>query len=359
MKAMEPATHQRLLDDLAAGTQDRCAPFAVPAERYRDPAWLAREAPAFRAPQIVAASAALAPGASMPVDLPGVAAIVARAPDGTVRAFANACRHRATRLVDAPCTAKAYVCPYHGWTYALTGTLIHVPHPEAFPGCERRDLRPLPVAERHGLIWLGTGIDDFLAGLGPDLAALDLASCVVWRSSRTVRRCNWNLAVEAVLDGYHIRILHRDSIYRFFHDAASAAEPIGPHVRAVTRRRAETGPLHELGTPSYLIFPSTIVIEHPDFTSVMTLRPTAPDATLVEHAMLVPAARAGETEHWQKSWQLIDETVLQREDFGACEQIQRGLVATDELLFGGLESPIRWFHAELARACASAVPSVL
>jgi glycine betaine catabolism A len=342
------------------------APFTVPIARYRDAAWCARERAAlFRGPRIVAASASLGAGACAPIDRADVgAAIVARGPDGVARAFANACRHRGTRLVDAPCAAKALVCPYHGWTYDLTGALIHVPHLAAFPGLAPagRGLVPRPLVERHGLVWLGDDVDGYLGEIGADLAALALDRHVLWQRARGVRRCNWKLVIEAFLDGYHIRVLHRDSIYRFFLDAASVAEPAGPHVRAITGRRAlreapqdvSGADLRQLATPSLLLFPSTIFIEHPDFVSILTVAPLAPDLTDWDHMMLIPTERAGEAEHWTRSWSLIEEGVFQREDLWVCEQAQRGIDAgaTDEMLFGELESAVRWFHVALAAALA-------
>jgi phenylpropionate dioxygenase-like ring-hydroxylating dioxygenase large terminal subunit len=354
---MQRATHRRLIDKLRAGWRDDTLPFTVAADRYRDPAWLAREAKALSSPRIACASSALARGACVTVEqVDGLSALVVRDLDGTVRAFANSCRHRATRLVDAPCAIKAFVCPYHGWTYDLAGALIHLPHADAFAGCDHRDLRPLPAIERHGLVWLGADIDGFVGELAPDLDAIGFAGMVPWKSSTVRRRCNWKLVVEAFLDGYHIRQLHRDSIYRFFIDAASIAEPVGPHIRAVSSRRAlrqapddlDTADLHALGTPSYVIFPATIIICHPDFVSLISLTPVAADQTDVHHAMLVPTTRTAESDHWDKSWTLIDGGVIQREDLWACEQIQRGL--DDELLFGSLEAPIRWFHASLDRS---------
>jgi hypothetical protein len=94
--------------------------------------------------------------------------------------------------------------------------------------------------------------------------------------------------------------------------------------------------------------PVTVIV-HPDFVSLINLYPLAPDRTDYEHLMFVPADRAGEAEHWDKSWTLIEDGVFQREDLWACEQIQRGLTAgmTDELLFGELEAAVRWFHATI------------
>lgn len=377
---MERATHQRLLEQVRRGLGEGAmiarpgAPaLRVPAERYRSAARCEREREALfgglrdgvsvGAPRAIAAASSIAGGACVPVDAAGASVIVTRAPDGVVRGLANACRHRATRLVDAPCSSKALVCPYHGWTYDLRGTLIHVPHAEAFADGDRRDLAGLPVAERHGLIWLGADVAGYLGAIDDDLAALGLDEHVLWRSRRDTRRCNWKLVVEAFLDGYHIRVLHRDSIYRYFIDAASQAEPVGRHIRAVTARRAlreagelaEAGDLRVMGTPSYLVFPSTVIIVHPDFVSVITLHPVTAEQTEYEHFMLVPRDRAGEAAHWDRSWALIEEGVFQREDLWVCEQVQRGLAAgtTDALVFGELESAVRWFHAAIDDALAT------
>jgi glycine betaine catabolism A len=257
------------------------------------------------------------------------------------------------------------VCPYHAWTYDLAGKLVHVPHADAFAGIDldSRGLVPLAVTERHGLVWFGDDLDRYLGGLDADVAALGLDQHVMWQRATTTRRCNWKLVIEAFLDGYHIRVLHRDSVYRFFLDAASVAEREGPHIRAITGRRAlleapdelgamEIAELRQLATPSLLLFPSTVFVEHPDFLSIMTVHPLAPDVTAWDHMMLVPASRAGETEHWDRSWQLIEAGVFQREDLWVCEQAQRSIDAgaVDEMLFGSLESPARWFHAAIDAA---------
>lgn len=355
---MERSNFERMIGRLRRAAPPPAPVATVSADRYREPAVLAHElATVFRAPRIVAASSDLAAGACLPVDLPGASALLTRDADGTVHAFANACRHRGTRLVDAPCAAKAITCPYHAWTYDLTGSLVHVPHADAFAGLPQRDLVRKPVAERAGLIWLGANADTHAAELEPDLAALGFSEHVLYKRARTVHHCNWKLVIEAFLEGYHIRVLHRDSIYRFFLDALSIAEPVGPHVRGLTARRAlrdapPDADVRLLASPSFVIFPSTVIVVHPDFVSVLTVYPLAPNRTDWDHMMFVPAARASEDDHWAKSWRLIEETVFQREDLWVCEQIQRTIDAGDttELVFGALEEPIRWFHAALDAA---------
>ncbi len=357
---MERANHERLIERLRGGEAMSAAPFELTADRYLTAERLERERPLFALPRIATASSAIGRGAVAPYDEPGLSAILARGADGLLRAFTNACRHRGARLVDAPCAAKALVCPYHGWTYDLSGTLLHAPHAATFgAACEKRDLVELPVAERHGLVWLGGDPRAHLGGLDDDLAALGLAGHVVWKSSTVTRRCNWKLVMEAFLDGYHIRVLHRDTIYRFFLDAMSVAEPVGLHVRAVSGRRAlgEAPPslagldLRLLATPSFLVFPATTIVVHPDFVSILSLSPRAPEQTEWRHLMLVPAARAAEAEHWDRSWTLIEDGVFQREDLWVCERVQRGLEGGGGApLLGALELPIRWFHDAIDRA---------
>lgn len=109
--------------------------------------------------------------------------------------------------------------------------------------------------------------------------------------------------------------------------------------------------LRQLATPSYLVFPSTILILHPDYLSVVTATPLAPARALFTHWMLVPELphTPAEEAHWKKSFELIDEGVFEREDLFAVEAMQRGLAtgANESLLFGELEFPAAWFHDAL------------
>ena len=51
--------------------------------------------------------------------------LIVRGDDGAVRAFANFCRHRGHELLPCGASAQAgvIICPYHSWTYGLTGNL--------------------------------------------------------------------------------------------------------------------------------------------------------------------------------------------------------------------------------------------
>ncbi len=106
--------------------------MSLPGWLYYDPEFLEAEKRAFlrAAPQVVCHESEIAePGEWRSLEYLGESVIVIRGDDGDVRAFANVCRHRGSRLVDGTggC-AKVLTCPYHAWSYARDGRLVGVPH---------------------------------------------------------------------------------------------------------------------------------------------------------------------------------------------------------------------------------------
>jgi Rieske 2Fe-2S family protein len=335
----------------------------VPVAEYTTPARFEAERDAIfaRRPSVVAHRHELAEaGACLTVEVAGVPLVLVRGADGELRAFRNACRHRATELVaeQGPCRRKAFVCRYHGWTYDLSGRLIHVPHSEAFCGGDlaRGGLVPAYAGERHGLVWAGLEPFDLAAYLGPLDAELSEVKSEGWsvycRSSCEVRG-NWKLVTDAFLESYHIQRLHKDTLARFFVDSLAEAEPAGLHIRAAAARkrlveRDQGAPVRERMTPNYVLFPNAIFVLHPDYASLILLVPLAADLTRFVHVMAIAEAPKTDAEqaHWAKSFRLIDEGVLAAEDLAVIEAMQRGMRAGSDrtLLFGGLEHPALWLH---------------
>jgi phenylpropionate dioxygenase-like ring-hydroxylating dioxygenase large terminal subunit len=368
--------HARIVDLVrraVAGTRDSEPSLGerdgtVPVAHYLDPARLLRERERlFRGlPIPLAASAELAePGRTLVRELDGCSLLLVRAADGTARGFKNACRHRGTRLLQSDCQAKAYVCPYHGWTYGLDGALRHVPHERAFPQLVLADhgLVPVRVEERHGLLWVALSaeapaVTAHLGELDDELPALGLASHTVVQRVQTEQRGNWKMLMEAFLEGYHIRTLHRNTIYRFFLDARGMAERVGTHVRHASARRAAaevTGdpadcgrPLRELATYAYVLFPCTVLIFHPDWVSHIVVQPLAPDRFLWSHTQLVPEQPVSDEAraHFARSFDLIEGNVFQKEDLMVIAEMQAGLNtgANEVLTFGRLETWALWLH---------------
>ncbi|MEL6702259.1 MAG: Rieske (2Fe-2S) protein, partial [Pseudomonadota bacterium] len=73
-------------------------------------------------------------------ELAGESLFCIKGRDGTVRTFYNVCQHRAHQLVSGEGTTRLVVCPYHAWTYELTGQLRSGPNVKAVPGFDRSEI---------------------------------------------------------------------------------------------------------------------------------------------------------------------------------------------------------------------------
>jgi phenylpropionate dioxygenase-like ring-hydroxylating dioxygenase large terminal subunit len=347
----------------------------IPVERYFSAdVWQAEVDHLFRPlPLITAHSSEIAPGQVLANDGYGVPLLLARDAQGVLRAFLNVCRHRGMRLVEPTACAQSkasMVCPYHGWTYKLDGALRRIPHAEAFDPCPPggRELVALPCAERHGLVWVvpaadgALDLDAFLGGLNDELPFYEIEQLQIFRTIEAEYPANWKLIIDAFLEPYHIRVLHKDTIYPFFTDGITAAQRHGPHISSLVARRvaqewAAQAPceppqglreLRQLVTPSQVIFPNTITIFHPDYLSLITLYPVGPETLRWTHRMLIPKDKSTPdwTPHWEKTFSLIEKGVFQKEDIQCAVGIQQGLKtgANGFLTAGRVEQALGWFH---------------
>jgi glycine betaine catabolism A len=72
------------------------------------------------------------PGDYVVRDLAGESVFVTRNLEGELRGFYNVCSHRGTKFLDdtdvTGTVRKAFVCPYHAWTFDLNGRLVGTPN---------------------------------------------------------------------------------------------------------------------------------------------------------------------------------------------------------------------------------------
>jgi choline monooxygenase len=162
------------------------------------------------------------PGDALPVEIAGWPILLLRGADGEIRGFLNICRHRAMRVVTQPCKGSAsFTCPWHAWTYDLTGRLIATPklggerinQDASFP-TDGLALMPVRVGQWLDLIFVN--IDGKAPPLDQHLRPLedllrpyyDLTGLRRAEAWSTEYPGNWKVAVETTLDEYHIPFLH-------------------------------------------------------------------------------------------------------------------------------------------------------
>lgn len=379
---MERALELELLTELLAMAEPGPAAAApqdwlIPVEQYTCPKFYKAEQRALfqGLPLVVGHTSELKePGDFLTHDAAGIPLLLVRSPDGEVRAFLNVCRHRGTQLVsERRGNARAFVCRYHAWSYELGGALLRVPRRDCFPSLRDEDagLVRVPLAERCGLLFVQPGgrgaklpIDSYLGPLAAELTGLGLGTHVVHHEATGRRTANWKLLIDAFLEGYHVRSLHRETISRFFLDNV-LVRSLPPHSRSIGARKTllqarelppERWDLRAMTTPFYLLFPNTILVFHPDWVTLLTIFPDGPEHLLYHHRMLIP--RPPETEeqrrYWDKTFQLIEGSVFQREDLAIAESIQAGLRAGADSHFriGQIEAAVKWFHDEVAQRVA-------
>ncbi len=142
--------------------------------------------------------------------------LVVRGEHHEINAFHNACVHRGTALATG-CGAfagGAFRCPYHGWRYALDGSVTEVVDVEDF-GVLPDDLRAKRVRAETwgGFVFVNFDPEaepllDFLEPL-PALLAPYRPEDMRFRSYRTtVLPANWKAVIDAFNEGYHVQGLH-------------------------------------------------------------------------------------------------------------------------------------------------------
>lgn len=368
----------QLLTQRSSGERPDPAPCSeqIPASAYTDQSLFERELEQLflGRPLIIGHETQLAePGDSLVFDWLGLPLITMRDKQGEIGTFMNVCRHRGMRLVqdEGQTSLRSLVCPYHQWTYGLDGELRNIPRAESFTDLDtsKLGLVRLPTEVRHGLIWVQAtrdadmDLDKHLAGLGRDLERFKTADFHFCRQHVRTIDCNWKLIQDAFLDGYHVTRLHKNTVGGFFPDAVAESDLIGEHVRSAVARNEiaeavglppEQYQLRHHCTFSYTVFPASVLIFHPDYTSIISLFPQSPDKTVFAHTMLTPHAPRddAEREHFERSFELIDMGVFEAEDIFVSVGAQRGMRsgANEHLIFGGLEESAIQFHRKLREA---------
>ena len=348
---------------------------------YTSSDWFARERAALflEGPVVACLTADVRePGDFVTLESGGVPLVVVRDDDGTVRAFVNACRHRATQVVHGCGQAKNFACPFHNWTYARDGRLLGRPRSQGgFATRSKEDLGlvQVPVAERHGVVLVRPGgggpidVDDVLGDeIARDLDRFDLAGHHVWDRMRREWSCNWKLILDTFTESYHVFALHGASVGPDYPGHVMVFDAFGPHLRIpvprasilelADRPRAEWDLLAH-ATVQYHLAPNAMVNHTIDHFILWRFEPVAPDRTVAEMTMYTPGPRASHApgDAWTRAmadWFDLHDAVTRDEDYPESERIQHVLASgrVPTTLLGRNEGAVQHVHRHLRAVVA-------
>ncbi len=284
--------------------------WSLPGWLYHDPEYHALEMARVLRPswQIVCHVSDVAePGQWQTLEFLGESMLVVRGEDGVVRAFANVCRHRGSKLVegDSGCS-KRLVCPYHAWSYRLDGQLVGVPKRSDYGDVAWDELGLIPVEME---IWRGF-IFVRLEGGGPSVAAMmapydaeispyrleDLKA--MGRVTLRPRPVNWKNVADNYSDGLHIQVAHPGLTRLFGRGYGTEAKEhvdrmYGDLVDRPSANRSERAYQHFLPRVDHLpaesqrrwlyfkLWPNVAFDIYPDQVDFMQFLPVSPTETLI------------------------------------------------------------------------------
>ncbi len=271
------------------------------------------------------------PGDFITTRLGDIPVVIARDADGSLRAFANVCRHRGSEVVlECAGNRKTLQCHYHGWTYNLDGSLRNAPraNEQASFAKEELSLIPFSVETWGPMIFVKpnreSGSFRDLIGDLPALfgrAGVDLARLRMYRQDVYEIASNWKIIIENFNECYHCPIAH----------------PAFSEVIDTDKYSADTS--HEY----YSTYHGPLVRAPQNSVNYATLWPTAMIA-LSTHPMAmqmlcvypIDAGHTREIIDYYFAEDVTDDQVreykelsdlVQREDIILCESVQRGLAS--------------------------------
>ena len=261
--------------------------------------------------------------------------------DGTIRAFYNVCQHRAHELVQGTGNSRTIVCPYHAWTYELSGQLRSGPNISSIEGFDRKSICLTPVR-----------IEDFcgflFANLDPDAEPMDvwfpeardqLAEFVPHHDSlapvewvEVTEKCNWKVSVENYSECYHCALNHKTFAKGVIKPETYDIQPQGYCLRHTTECQnldAMTYPIDLASNPragdysSWFLWPMFSFQVYPgNMLNTYHWRPLDSDHVVVWRGWY---AHDEATTEIARKLAIQDRDTTVAEDIGLVESVQRGL----------------------------------
>lgn len=173
--------------------------------------------------------------------------LIVRGNDGELNAFHNSCRHRGAMLCPPGAgNLPRLTCPYHSWTYGLSGALLAAAR--MGPDFDKRahGLGTLHLETVAGAMFIcfadtPPSFEAMRRDLAPLLKPHGLDRAKIAFQSTLVEHANWKLVMENGRECYHCAASHPELARTFPVTASAHFEAVTDHDAAFNARMASIG----------------------------------------------------------------------------------------------------------------------
>ena len=165
------------------------------------------------------ASALANPGDYVTYELAGQPIVVIRDNEGALLAMSNVCLHRMSTLLEGSGNKRGIVCPYHGWSYNLDGTLRAAPAMTLNQGFCKEDYRLPRIRCEEWLGWVMVTLDQDAPSVASQLGEVraliydyQMENYVETFHENHIWDTNWKILAENFMESYHLPVCHAGTI---------------------------------------------------------------------------------------------------------------------------------------------------
>ncbi|XP_057748396.1 choline monooxygenase, chloroplastic [Arachis stenosperma] len=270
--------------------------------------------------------------------------VVCRDESGKLQAFHNVCRHHASLLASGSGHKSCFVCPYHGWTYGLSGALLKATRISGMRNFNVKDfgLIPIKVSTWGPFILLNlekeslplTEIDstyvakEWLGSCSEILSTngIDSPLSYVCRREYTIE-CNWKVFCDNYLDGgYHVPYAHKGLASGLKFDSYSTTIFERVSIQSCEGSSGKSKDNYDrLGRKAIyaFIYPNFMINRYGPWMDTNLVLPLGPNKCQVVFDYYLEHSLKHDKDFIELSLQ--DSEKVQIEDIVLCEGVQKGL----------------------------------
>ncbi|MFT5111615.1 MAG: phenylpropionate dioxygenase-like ring-hydroxylating dioxygenase large terminal subunit [Parasphingorhabdus sp.] len=278
------------------------------------------------------------PGNYVTTTIQGQSVFAVRDKQGALKAFYNVCKHRGHELLSGEGTKQRIVCPYHAWSYNLDGSLKAARRSEFLNDFDVNNIRleQIRVEIFCHLVFinldpeaqpLSDQTEDLareIMSFAPDLPNLKFAHRLTYNI-----KANWKSVVDNFLECYHCPVAHKDFCTLVDMDTykVTTHDIYSSHMAKAGTTSNNAYDVENASVTDHAVWylwPNTTLMRYPGRGNFMVWKfiPTGPETTYEEFDFYFETGQPNADE--LEAIKFIDD-VLQPEDIGLVESVQRGM----------------------------------